>query len=222
MKINEAISTRRSIRMFKSDPIPKKVLEDIIETSQWAGSAMNTQPWEFAIVGGDKMEELRDKIGDADGPMELEFSNGSPLPNDFSKRSAEYMESSKRYQFPPGAENVEEKMKDLMKIRSRFSKAPNVIIVYSDKQLINWPWGFFSMGIISQNVCLAALEHGLGTCILGMPAARPNIIRDVCGISSEKVIICVIAIGYPDFDAKINNIPRTRIPLKEWVHWHGF
>jgi nitroreductase len=208
--------------MFKSDPIPKKVLEDIIETSQWAGSAMNTQPWEFAILGGDKMEGLREKLGNAEGPMELEFADGFPLPDNYSKRAKEYMETSGNYQFPPGTENVEEKRGAFMKIRSRFSKAPNVIIVYGDKHLTNWPWGFFSIGIIAQNVCLAALEYGLGTCILGMPAARPNIIREVCGISSEKVIICVIAIGYPDFEARINNFPRERMPLADWVQWHDF
>jgi hypothetical protein len=55
-----------------------------------------------------------------------------------------------------------------------------------------------------------------------MPVSRPNIIREVCGISREKVIICAIAIGHPDPDDRINNIPRTRIPLTEWVKWCGF
>lgn len=222
MDISEAVRTRRSIRVFKPDPVKKEVLEAIMDTARWAGSGMNSQPWEFTILGGDKMETLRDALANATGPMQLEFADGMPWPEAQSQRAAEYRETSDAYNFPPGTEDVEAKRKAYMAIRARLSNAPHIIILYSDKAIVNAPWGFLSMGIISQTICLAALEHGLGTCILGAPASRPGIVREICGIPQNKTIICGIIIGHPDPEARINHFPRTRLPLDEFVRWVGF
>jgi nitroreductase len=40
----------RSVRRFSTEPIPQDVLEDILETARWTGSAKNLQPWEIVIV----------------------------------------------------------------------------------------------------------------------------------------------------------------------------
>ena len=47
MDVLEAIKTRRSIRSYKKDPVPKEALEKILEAGRWAPSASNMQPWEF-------------------------------------------------------------------------------------------------------------------------------------------------------------------------------
>ena len=47
MEVLEAIKTRRSIRRYKPDPVPKEALEKILEAGRWAPSASNEQPWEF-------------------------------------------------------------------------------------------------------------------------------------------------------------------------------
>lgn len=41
---------RRSIRLFKSDPVPDKSIETILEAARWAMSGANAQPWEFIAV----------------------------------------------------------------------------------------------------------------------------------------------------------------------------
>ncbi|MDP6348081.1 MAG: nitroreductase family protein, partial [Dehalococcoidia bacterium] len=55
----EAVKARRSIRAFKTDPVPRDVLQELIDATRWCPSWENVQPWELAVVGGDKMEELR-------------------------------------------------------------------------------------------------------------------------------------------------------------------
>ncbi len=45
MEITEAVRTRRSIRAYKPEPVPREVLEEIVKTCQWAGSFLNMQPW---------------------------------------------------------------------------------------------------------------------------------------------------------------------------------
>ncbi|NQT48693.1 MAG: nitroreductase family protein, partial [Chloroflexi bacterium] len=59
MDVIEAINGRRSVRAFKPDPVPKDVLEAIMRAALQVPSWENTQPWEFAVVGGEAMRELK-------------------------------------------------------------------------------------------------------------------------------------------------------------------
>jgi nitroreductase len=46
----EVLKTRRSVRAYRSEPVPKKILEDIIDCGRLAATAINIQPWEFVVV----------------------------------------------------------------------------------------------------------------------------------------------------------------------------
>ena len=46
----EVVRKRRSIRRFKSDPVPDEYIEKMIEAARWAQSGANAQPWEFIVV----------------------------------------------------------------------------------------------------------------------------------------------------------------------------
>ncbi|RLG44282.1 MAG: nitroreductase family protein [Thermoproteota archaeon] len=50
MDVMEAIFGRRSVRRFKTDPIPEEDLRKILEAAIRAPSAGNRQPWEFVVV----------------------------------------------------------------------------------------------------------------------------------------------------------------------------
>lgn len=45
-----AIHTRRSIRKYTGDPIPKEDLEAIVDAGRMAASGYNRQPWEFIVI----------------------------------------------------------------------------------------------------------------------------------------------------------------------------
>ncbi|MBE0671992.1 MAG: nitroreductase family protein, partial [Anaerolineales bacterium] len=44
------LRTRRSIRRFKTDPVPDSVLREILQTAAYAPSAHNRQPWRFVVL----------------------------------------------------------------------------------------------------------------------------------------------------------------------------
>jgi nitroreductase len=44
------LRTLRSVRSFRSDPIPQEVVDDVLEVARWSGSATNKQPWEILII----------------------------------------------------------------------------------------------------------------------------------------------------------------------------
>jgi nitroreductase len=50
MELMAAIKGRRSVRAYKSDPIPEKKLQKVLEAVQWAPSWANTQCWEVVVV----------------------------------------------------------------------------------------------------------------------------------------------------------------------------
>jgi len=89
MEIVEAINRRKSIRAYKSDPVPREILKEIMELALRAPSWGNTQPWEFAIVAGKKLEEIRqafvDKTAEPGNP-DILLPRGFPEPYDTRRR----------------------------------------------------------------------------------------------------------------------------------------
>ena len=48
--IFDVFKNRRSVRRFKSDPVPKEHIEKILQAAAWAPNAGNQQPWKFLII----------------------------------------------------------------------------------------------------------------------------------------------------------------------------
>ncbi len=57
MSILDAILKRRSIRRYRSEPIPEEVLKNILEAGRLAPSADNLQPWHFIVVTDSRTKE---------------------------------------------------------------------------------------------------------------------------------------------------------------------
>jgi len=59
MDIFTAINTRTCVRKYRDNPVPKDVLEKLVDAGRRAPSAHNKQPWEFIII---THKETRRKI----------------------------------------------------------------------------------------------------------------------------------------------------------------
>jgi nitroreductase len=75
------------------------------------------------------------------------------------------------------------------------------------------------IGIISQSICLAAYDKGLGTCLLAAAARYSAEIRKIAAIPDDRKIVVGIALGYPDGSFPLNQFARERAGLDEFVHW---
>ena len=51
----EALKTRRSRRAYRPDPVPRDLLEQMVDCGRLAASAMNVQPWAFVVVTDEGM-----------------------------------------------------------------------------------------------------------------------------------------------------------------------
>ena len=59
MDFEELVNSRRSVRGFKDQPVPRAVIEDILAVAKRAPSSMNTQPWHVHVLTGEPLEQLR-------------------------------------------------------------------------------------------------------------------------------------------------------------------
>ena len=62
MDVKEAFISRRSVRRFLPDPIPKDKIKNILECSAFAPSGHNIQPWHVYVVEGKKKEAITKSI----------------------------------------------------------------------------------------------------------------------------------------------------------------
>lgn len=77
MELMDALRTRRAIREFTSESVEEATIEELIEAAVLAPSAMNLQPWRFAVVVG---TERLHKLGiEAKRYAAAHFPAGSPL-----------------------------------------------------------------------------------------------------------------------------------------------
>jgi nitroreductase len=58
MNVTEAVTSRRSIRQFLDTPVPRDVLQRLLETAQRAPSGGNTQPWNAVVLTGEPLQVL--------------------------------------------------------------------------------------------------------------------------------------------------------------------
>lgn len=61
MYVAKAIKERRSIKKFKSDPIAKEVIAELLTIAAWAPNHGLREPWRFVLF----MEEGREKLAEA-------------------------------------------------------------------------------------------------------------------------------------------------------------
>ncbi len=223
MDIIDAILNRRSIRDFKPDPVPKEILKKVLEIAGRAPSAENTQPWEFTVITGNVLDKIRqaniEKLNSG-APVHPDLVHkGWPPGSVYRRRQVEVAKQIfQRMEIP---RDDMEKRAQWMERGFRYFNAPAVIIVSVDRSLPKHR-PLFDIGGVTQTICLAALEYGLGTCIGNQGIMYPDVLSRFAGIPESKRVEISIAIGYPNWDFPANTILSTREPVKNIVTWCGF
>lgn len=82
------------------------------------------------------------------------------------------------------------------------------ILVLVDKEKMTESYKY-DVGAAAENICLTAVENGLGTCILG--AIDKESIRELLHIPEKKKLDLAIGIGYPDQKSTIEEAENGNI-----------
>ncbi len=218
MDLWEAIRERRSIRQFKTTPVPRALLQEILQAALRAPSAINTQPWECWVAGGETVKQLAEA-------MYAEAAKGIPSRSDFHLQEtwkeaymARMRENGKGLFGVLGIDRQDKEGRRGFSLSMyKFFGAPQVIFICLDASL--GVYSAFDCGSFAQSICLLATSKGLGTCIAHSGVNYSDIIRKYVPIPAEKKILIAIYIGYPDPEAPINSFKSKREPLENVVHW---
>ncbi len=221
MNIVEAILNRRSIRGFINKPVPKEALHQIIDVALRAPSSMNTQSWEITIVTGDVLAKIKEENVKALSKGDRPDQGGPVRPYEGEYRQRQIEIAVQLYKSMGITREDTKRRAEWWQYGIRYFEAPAAIFLHVDKSFPEMV-GQFSLGTIAQTICLAALHHGLGTCIEVQGIMFPDVVRKYTGISENKRLATAIAIGYPDWDFPANNVISTREPIDKVVTWCGF
>ena len=223
MNVVEAIKTRKSIRDFKPDPVSQKILKKILKIACRAPSASNAQPWQFTVITGDVLENIRmatiEKL-QAGHPFSPEWEVEEwPRGSVYRRRQVEI--AKKLFKLMDIPREDQQKRGEWIEHGFRYFNAPAVIIITSDSSLPETR-PLLDIGGVMQTISLAALEFGLGTCIQNQGVMYPDILRKFAQIPASQRIIVAIAMGYPNWDFAANQVVSTRETVENMTTWCGF
>jgi nitroreductase len=226
MDIVSAIQTRKSIRMFKPDPVPAEIVREILQLAQRAPSWANTQPWEFAVVAGRKLEEIRQAfIARTDEEPHLDVGRPKSFPEPYKSRMRSLVNRDAAAIQKAGGNNDVNKWRPQQ--GSKLYGAPCIIYILIDKSMYEMEgyrnvWSVFDCGLVAENIMLLAVKYGLGTIAAMQVAKYPDLIRKILGMTDQKIILIGIGIGYPDVGFPLNQEVSSREPLDNITGWYGF
>ena len=180
MELQEAVMTRRSVRKYKDTPVPREVLEQLLETACWAPSAENMQPWYFVALT--QQEDIR-------------------LLQETMERVSEAMKPHLEELYPRHPRIV----KDVTGFLRRLGGAPVYVLVFLQQDYGPVRDSMLeSTAAAIQNLLLAAHEKGLGTCWVNAATGLGfgPALREL--FAPEKgEFVSLVTLGYPD------QTPRT-------------
>lgn len=221
MDVIEAIRTRKTIRGYKPDPVPREIIREILEVASRSPSGVNAQPWEVTVVTGEALDKMRQ------GNLEMYASGATSnadlpfIPYEGKYRQRQVELAIQLFGLMGIAREDKEKRAQWEQRGYRYLDAPTVIILYKDRSVTRL-LSLLDMGSFMHAICLVAWSYGLGTCIMNQGVRFPEVVRRCAHIPDSKQLIICITIGYPERDFPANEIKSKREPVDNFANWCGF
>jgi nitroreductase len=215
-----AITARHCKRAFLDRPVPKELLQEVLVAAAHAPSTRNTQLWEVAVVTGAATVRLADRLCaafDADEPARPDYVNRPPTLGAIYLQRAEAAGAGVFRAKGIDREDARARREHL-RANLRFYGAPVAMILHLPADAP--PGTFLEMGCFLQNLMLGLVACELGSCPQYSVAGYSEHIRAELGLGAGRLIVCSLAVGYPDGGAKVNAFFPARAALAEYTHWY--
>lgn len=219
MDVLDALQARKSVRAFLDKPVSRQQIDTLLNAARWAPSGTNTQPWQVAVVTGEKKIRIQQALESA-------FRRGQASIKDYSYYPSEWIDpfiTRRRVcgQQLYSALNIkrEDKARRLEQwiANYRAFEAPVMLFFFIHK--IMERGSYLDYGMFLQSIMLAAVNQGLATCAQAALAEYPEIIRRELDYSDDYRVVCGMALGYEDSAAAVNQYRTSREPLTEFVQY---
>jgi nitroreductase len=223
MDYEEIAQDRRSIRGYKTDPIPREILEEIIHIAKHAPSSMNTQPWHFHVLTGEPLERIRKgntekMMAGSSVDREIKLNHGYEGPH----RERQIEIAVQLFEAMGIARDDKERRMDWVMRGFRQFDAPVSIVITVDKALAEDTIAHFDCGAATYGLVLAAWSKGIGSVINGQGIMQSSVVRENANIPEDQVIMTCVAMGYPDDSFVANDVTSRRSPNDKVASFIGF
>lgn len=165
------IHNRRSVRSFKSDPIPDTKIKQIIDAARMAPTSGNQQPWKFLVI---KDKKLINQM------MEACIN-----------------ESLSGYGADPSSETKEQYEQKVRKALSTgYFSAPVFIVILTDNNSKYPDYNHWDGPLAAGYLMLAARALGYGTVFI-TDAISDSVTKEVLQIPDNYTRVCITPLGVP-------------------------
>ena len=171
MNISQAIIERRTVREFKSDPIPMETLLELLNTSIWAPNHGFREPWRFILYYEDGRKTFIEAMTNA-----YQKTPYASLVKDEEK----------------------EKLKKQTYDYLMNTPAQLVVIMHEDPRQKQWEEDFADMAALIQNIQLAAWEQGIGVVWKTNNYIYEPSFYEAIGVKPGEKVVAVLYLGYPE------------------------
>ncbi len=214
----EVVLSRRSIRGFTSEPVPADTLREIFALAQRAPSNCNTQPWQVAVVSGQRCRDLAEKISTAmmAGDIAMDFPYDGLYEGEYKSRqhqAAADLYSAMGITREDKAGRGEAFMRNF-----RFFDAPHVAFFFLPEH-----FGIreaADLGMYAQTLMLSLTAYGLGSCPQTALSFQPHIVRRELDIDDSYKLLFGLSFGYPDAEHPSNRCLTARETLGKVVTFY--
>ena len=222
--IEDALLSRRSVRAFRPDPVPRDTVERILALASRSPSGSNVQPWSVHVLTGAPLDRL----------VAAMLEQAARAGESGLKAPYEYYPVSWREPWLGRRRKVgwdlygllgigrgdRERMRAQHARNYRFFDAPVALIFTIDRELEIGSW--LDYGMFIQSVMLAARAFGLDTCPQAAIAYVHDAVRAELALPAAELVICGMALGRAREDAPENRLVTEREPVAGFARFVGF
>jgi nitroreductase len=222
--VDEAITSRRSIRAFLPTPVPRATIEQILAVAARAPSGTNTQPWKVSVLTGEAKAGLTRRIRAAyDDPAQR-----STHTEEYAYYPTEwvppYIDRRRKvgwdlYALLGIGKGDKARMHEQHGRNYAFFDAPVGLIFTIDRVLRQGSW--LDYGMFLQNVMVAARARGLDTCPQAAFTQFHRVIEEHLQLPPQEMVVCGMSLGHADPAAVENTLVTERAPVSEFVRFVG-
>ena len=218
-----AILSRRSVRGYLPMPVPRAVVEHLLDVAARAPSGTNMQPWQVIALSGATLAAFCDHVAAAFLAGEDQGKTGhtyypQPMPEPYLTRRRKV--GWDLYGLLGIGRGETDKTRAHVVRNLHYFAAPVGLILTIDSQLLIGSW--LDMGMFLENIAVAARARGLDTCAMAVFSEFPRAVRAALGIDDGQTVVCGMAIGHEDKMQVANALLTERMPARAFTSFRGF
>jgi nitroreductase len=221
--VDQAITSRRSIRAFLPTPVPRDTLENILRVAARAPSGTNTQPWQVHVLTGAALAGLVEAVSAAFDDPAQRASHTEEYAYYPTQWAPPYIDRRRQVGWALysllGIDKTDKAGMHAQHARNfRFFDAPVGLIFTIDRVMQQGSW--LDYGMFLQNIMVAARARGLDTCPQAAFTQFHRVIARCLGLADSQMVVCGMALGHADPAAIENSLLTPREPLHGFVQFH--